>query len=414
MLNQKDCSSNGCTNLLSLTESFSDQLALSCDLHYIRTTAGFEGKHSSRLTFSSQKKVSSLSIEMSASADGRLHRYWPERNLVLFEYLPTGESTRSSSVAANTLIFIGGLYDSFLSVPYVPVLASSIHQYGDWSLMEIQLSSSGLGWGTGDLNRDIEEIGKGVEYVHERVKTKHMDPATISHGGKIVLMGHSTGSQDVLHYLSHKPEQERPSIDGAILQAAVSDREGLAMLRGGDKIAQHAYEECIRISLNSKLATSQSWSHVLPPELTKRLGWPRIHVSCERFLSLTSPFSPIRPENDDLFSSDLSDETLSRTFGSVGSSGLLKSSYAGRPLMLILLSAEDEYTPKTVNKKTLIDRWRLALEDGHAGMVSGSGVIAGASHNVKEHPAQCDLINRVLDYLNIIGRGVPRTTSPSS
>ena len=37
-------------------------------------------------------------------------------------------------------------------------------------------------------------------------------------------MGHSTGSQDVIHYLSSK-SSSRPKVDGGIMQAPVSDRE---------------------------------------------------------------------------------------------------------------------------------------------------------------------------------------------
>lgn len=37
---------------------------------------------------------------------------------------------------------------------------------------------------------------------------------------KIVIMGHSTGSQDVIHYLLN-----RTGVDGGIMQAPVSDRE---------------------------------------------------------------------------------------------------------------------------------------------------------------------------------------------
>lgn len=40
----------------------------------------------------------------------------------------------------------------------------------------------------------------------------------------VVVMGHSTGSQDVIHYLSHNPAS-RASVQGGIMQAPASDRE---------------------------------------------------------------------------------------------------------------------------------------------------------------------------------------------
>ncbi len=351
---------------------------------------------------------SALQSTMSNStATGRLHRYWPKRNLTLFEYQPTGKARWHDPVDGNTLIFIGGLYDSFLSVPYVPLLASYIHQIPNWSLMEIQLSSSGLGWGTGDLSRDVEEIGKAVEYLRGETTNSNTNTMISDHdAGKVVLMGHSTGSQDVLHYLYHSPEQKRSPIDGAILQAAVSDREALMMMCKRDDNSQRAYDECLRISLESQMEDSKGKVCTLPPEITSILGWSRSVISCERFLSLASPFSPERPGQDDLFSSDLSDDALRKTFGAVAKSGLMRPSLLCGTSILVMLSAEDEYTPPTVNKDTLIRRWAAALEYGHAKMAPPSGVIAKASHNVKERAAQFDLVNRVLRYLDLMFGGV--------
>jgi Protein of unknown function (DUF1749) len=328
--------------------------------------------------------------------------------LTLFEYLPPDNSSTVNTVYPDTVLFVGGLYDSFLSVPYVSTLASYFRKCEEWSLMEIQLSSSGLGWGTGDLCRDAEEIGKAVAYVRDRVKNAYPDTDLASNGGKVVLMGHSTGSQDVLHYFSHNSEQDTRQIDGAILQAAVSDREGLAMMRAGNQDVQQAYEECLRISLNSGVEYPQGKIYTLPLELTSRLGWPRALVSCKRFLSLTSSPSPT-PRLDDLFSSDLSDEALKKTFGCVGHSGLLKQSDDYSAEVLVLLSAHDEYTPTAVNKEALLNRWKLALENGGSGMAPGSGVVADASHNVKEPQPQLDLTKRVLGYLNRVGAGVPQS-----
>ncbi|KAF7511686.1 hypothetical protein GJ744_003849 [Endocarpon pusillum] len=344
------------------------------------------------------------------TADGRLHRYWPERNLTLFEYQPSGDATWYNLAGANTLIFISGLGGSFVSVPYVPLLASYIHQVPNWSLMEIQLSSSGVGWGTADLCQDVEEIGKAVEYLRGSTANSNADTAVTSRTGKIVLMGLSTGCQDVLHYLYHNPEQKRPPVDGAILQAAVSDREGLVMMCERDEHVQRAFEECLRISLESQTEDSKGKISTLPPETTSLVGWPRGLVSCKRFLSLVSPSSPERPSDDDLFSSDLSDETLSKTFGAVAKSGRLTPSRLCGISILVTLSAEDEYTPPTVNKGALIKRWAAALENGHATMAPPSGVIAKASHAIKEHAAQFDLVYRVLRYLELSIGGVKEET----
>lgn len=342
----------------------------------------------------------------SSTVDGRTHRYWPERNLTLLEHQPPGDHPRLNPVLPNTLLFIGGLCDSFRSVPYVHTLASHLSQGQQWTLMEIKLSSSGLGWANGSLDRDVEELGKAIAYIRDLVSSAYPESGIASDGGKVILMGHSTGSQDVLHYLYRKCEQERPPLDGAILQAAVSDREALAMMRERSEDVQHAYEECLRIALECNREDLQSKMCTLPPELTTILGWPRVYVSCERFLSLASPFSPEKPGPDDLFSSDLSDATLQKTFGEVGRRGMLTPSGNIRPSMLVLLSAEDEYTPETVDKEALLLRWRLALESGSTGLAPGSGIIAGASHNVKEYSSQIDLTKRVLEFLHSVTGGV--------
>lgn len=273
--------------------------------------------------------------------------------------------------------------------------------------MEIQLSSSGLGWGTGDLSRDVDEIGKAVEYLRDRATPPNSAAAIASKGGKVVLMGHSTGSQDVLHYLYHLPSQERLPVEGAILQAAVSDREALSMMCEANQSVQHAYEECLRISLKAEVETAQGKNYTLPTELISSLGWPKAYISCKRFLSLASPSSPERPGPDDLFSSDLNDETLGKTFGAVGRSGLLQPSHSGNMSMLILLSAEDEYTPATISKEMLIKRWGSALEDGQVGVAADSGVVAGASHNVQKYEPQLELTKRVLRYLDLVVGNVP-------
>jgi hypothetical protein len=96
---------------------------------------------------------------------GRFQSYWPERYLKVFEHLPTNGLEGPVQDKPNTLLFITGLFDTFACVPYVARISSSLAKQSTstWSVMEIQLTSFGVGFGTGDLNRDFEEIAKGVE-----------------------------------------------------------------------------------------------------------------------------------------------------------------------------------------------------------------------------------------------------------
>ena len=136
---------------------------------------------------------------MTSGVEGRLYTYWPERKLNVFEHLSHNEmSERALSESRSTLLFIAGLGDTFLSVPYVRRIADLLAHHGAsssrWSVLEIQLTSSGPGWGVCDLNKDVEEIAKCVSWLRSGNGSD----------SKVVLMGHSTGSQDVLHYLYHK------------------------------------------------------------------------------------------------------------------------------------------------------------------------------------------------------------------
>lgn len=341
---------------------------------------------------------------MASITEGRLHRYWPQRNLTLFEYVPASAYAARTTAAPNTLIIIGGLYDGFLSIPYVSKVASYINLSPDWSVMEIQLSSSLVGWGTGDLHRDTDEIAHAVQYL------RNCSQSTCPEGGKVVLMGHSTGSQNVLHYLYHQSQEPRPPVHGAILQAAVSDREYLAMMRELDPDVQQAYEKCVRIALDSTTGTHQDTVSMLAPDLASVFGFSRGLISYQRFLSLASPSSPEQPELDDLFSSDLSTETLSKTFGAVGTSPFVDKVKTKERQVLVLLSADDECYPETVNKEELFQRWKSALKAGGALMAGSSGIIAGASHNVKQPEAQLDLTDRILTYLESTIGGLSEET----
>lgn len=331
---------------------------------------------------------------------GRFHTYWPERYLKVFEHLPESKGQTSIQDKPNTLLFITGLFDTFASIPYVARIASSLSQRpgNTWSVMEIQLTSLGVGFGTGDLNRDAEEIAKGVEWLRSRVRTA---------SSKIVLIGHSTGSQDVLHYLYYG-SAERPCVDGAILQAPVSDREGLSMILnapGQNEEDQHhlreVYDECIR---QAKELQNDPAGPSLPRSLTGKLGFKHAYLSPSRFLSLASPDSPDQPSLDDLFSSDLSDQQLNNTFGVVTKRGRLTNVVSVfRPSLLVLISGADEHMPDSIDKEALLARWKSALETGGTLLAPSSGIVDSARHNGEGvGAASTDLADRCLAYLKLV------------
>jgi pimeloyl-ACP methyl ester carboxylesterase len=311
--------------------------------------------------------------------------------LVAFEYTSTPATPKP-----NSLLFVGGLTDGLGTVPYVTTLAKAL-ETTDWSLFHLVLTSSYKGWGLGSLDQDIEQIGQCVDYVR-RVKGASAPQS------KVVVMGHSTGSQDVLHYLiapnpvpqnstvgnaNELTHQPRPPLDGAIMQAPVSDRDSL--LRGVRDVPElkATYDQLV------DMARRQVPGEVLPLNLTTTLGFPSNNpINAYRFLSLASPDSPAHPADDDLFSTDLTDQRLAETFGVVAKRGMLRSR------LMALYSGADEFAVPGVDKNALLARWKKATNAGGEGTWDdNSAVIPGASHNVKD-VGQDELVERVLKYLN--------------
>jgi hypothetical protein len=282
-----------------------------------------------------------------------------------------------------------------------------------WSLFTINLTSSYQAWGLGHLDRDTTEIAQCIEYVNEYKQAK------FGGGGKVVLMGHSTGSQDVLHYLYRSnphtslssfdkdlQHMKRPVIDGAIMQAPVSDREAIhwVLEKGiGSKKAsdcREAYEKLIAIA-QEEARNNRACDTLLPLDITSQLGYPASHpVSCRRFLSLVSPDSPNTPQEDDLFSSDISDEQLDKTFGMIHERALL------RYKLLVMPSGADQAVPDWIDKAELLARWQKAADRNGSAQIwdtENSGPIPNASHALSNddqaEPRQY-LVEKVQNYLS--------------
>lgn len=277
-----------------------------------------------------------------------------------FEYTP---STTPTTQTTNLLIFIGGLSDGLLTVPYTTPLAATLPP--NWSLTQPLLSSSYFGWGTSSLQKDVSELAQCVTYFRSIGKT-----------GKIVLMGHSTGCQDVMEYLVGKGREDRPKIDGGILQAGVSDREALEEMDA---------EISFRLHVVRDLVEKGKGDEILSLELSQDF-YGKTPVSADRFLSLAD-----RGGSDDYFSTDLTDRVLEKSFGSMPEG-------TG---FCILFSGADEYVGKAVDRKALVEKW-LGFVRKAGGKVDGnSGVVEGASHNLKGNPEEVvnDLVGRVKGFL---------------
>lgn len=87
--------------------------------------------------------------------------------------------------AKNAVVFIGGLTDGPHTTPYIRTVAKHLENSSslDYSVFEIRMRSSFIGFGTSSLANDVEDISALVKYLRGRGKEK------------IVLFGHSTGCQ---------------------------------------------------------------------------------------------------------------------------------------------------------------------------------------------------------------------------
>ncbi|GMH28463.1 hypothetical protein Nepgr_030306 [Nepenthes gracilis] len=237
---------------------------------------------------------------------------------VLFKYGP-----KSTQVAFRTgdykqqVIFIGGLTDGFMATEYLEPLAIALDNE-KWSLVQTLLSSSYIGYGTSSLEQDAMELDQLISYLINKEDSEG-----------VVLLGHSTGCQDIVYYMRTNAACSR-AVRAAILQAPVSDREYRATLP----------ETAAMIDLASKMINEGRGSELMPREANTDSP-----ITAYRYHSLCAYMG-----DDDMFSSDLSDDQLRMRLGHMSNT----------PCQVIY-SMADEYVPEYVNKKALVERLCRAL-----------------------------------------------------
>ncbi|KAK0642862.1 hypothetical protein B0T16DRAFT_414862 [Cercophora newfieldiana] len=347
-------------------------------------------------------------------------KFWPKRGSpgILHHYTETQVAYEFTSATnpsqPHSVLFLGGLGDGLATTSYVADVVQGL-QPTEWSIFSLTLTSSYQGWGFGHLDRDTDEIAQCIRYIQGYKKDKFGSP------GKIVVFGHSTGSQCVIHYLSRPnphtgsptfdPYLEhclRPVLDGAIMQAPVSDREAiLYIMRDGflgrtPEELRETYDKLIALAKEG-VERGGPFDTMLPITLTSQFGYsPNTPVSCRRFLSLVSPGTPSQPGDDDMFSSDLGKEQLGKTFGMIRERGLIRGK------LTVLMSGADQSVPEWVDKEKLLSRWqKVADGDGPTPVwdAEHSGIIPGASHalsNDDQAEPRKWLVKRVLSYLATI------------
>lgn len=237
---------------------------------------------------------------------------------VLFKYGP-----KPVQVAFKTgnykqqVIFIGGLTDGFLATNYLEPLAIALDNH-KWSLVQLLLSSSHSGYGTSSLKQDAMELDQLISYLINKEDSEG-----------VVLLGHSTGCQDIVYYMRTNAACSR-AVRAAILQAPVSDREYKATLP----------ETAAFIDLASTMISEGRGSELMPREADEQSP-----MTAYRYYSLCAYMG-----DDDMFSSDLSEDQLKTRLG-----------HMSTVPCQVIFSMADEYVPEYVDKRALVERLCKAM-----------------------------------------------------
>eukprot|EP00803_Ostreobium_quekettii_P001668 evm.model.scf_2612.2 EVM.evm.TU.scf_2612.2 scf_2612:17594-20865(-) len=266
----------------------------------------------------------------------------PELQGALFRY-----GDKSAQVAFQSgshgrhVVLVGGLTDGLLFAPYAEGLARALDGIG-WSLVQAQLTSSYQGYGVQSLDDDADELHK---------LAMHLQTCKSSVG--IVLVGHSTGCQDVVRFVqSYGSDKSMPPLLGTVLMAPISDQEELAM---------HPDLKLYEDKAKQMVADGQG-NEILFRNYVTDDGTP---TTARRFASLSS-----RGGDDDMFSSYFSSNELKKLLG-----------HMSLCPCLIVMSGSDEFVPDYVDKQKLGQRFVESIGDSGAELV----VVEGARHGMEGH-----------------------------
>ena len=252
----------------------------------------------------------------------------------------------NSSTSDITVVFIPGLTEGFLQPSYVPDLSAFLGGYGVRFFQPMLRSSYG-GWGSASLESDAADLGEFIEHIRQ-----------VRSVAKIVLIGHSTGCQGIIHCLKCF---QIDNIHSIILQGAVSDRQAWDVACEGNPVMTQ-----LRQVMHGK-ALETDPLNFLPREAGSLVREGDV-LTAERFLSLNGTATL-----DDMFSSDLSDDYQKKLFLHI------------KEPVLIVQSLQDEFIPKH------IDPAKLALKISR-NFPRGACVCIPGDHGLKD-----------ADFLGVVG-----------
>ncbi|GAC71587.1 predicted hydrolases or acyltransferases [Moesziomyces antarcticus T-34] len=307
----------------------------------------------------------------------------------------------------HSLVFIPGLTDTIGTIPYLPELATTIRKHG-FSLVQPQMTCNLGGYGLCSLEGDAQEMAACVS---------HLRSTSSKRSGKVVLMGHSTGCQDIVAYLlsAQRAASALTKIDAAVLQAPVSDREFFELTRSSaeeqvradmDRELQHATQLHLSGKDAQLVPRKQTEGIALPttPEdKPDEEGQPKAGnasavlapaMTAYRTWSLNA-----REGHDDFFSSDLDDQQITDTHPGARTVGrAIRNLAHGSPntaRLLALIGEKDEYLPDGA-ADVLLSRWTQLL---HPTGTFQAMIVPDANHQASTPTATTHLLTTLDDLL---------------
>mmetsp|Transcript_17477 Transcript_17477/g.29979 ORF Transcript_17477/g.29979 Transcript_17477/m.29979 type:complete len:311 (+) Transcript_17477:28-960(+) len=293
---------------------------------------------------------------------GVLARYGPGSAHLCFISSGTSEAPKLHASRPRHVVCIGGLSDGLTHASYVPPLATALSEAG-WTLVQAQLQSCYESWGIGSLDQDADDLQTLLEWLR-----------TTQACTGVVLLGHSTGCQDIARLLQRIPlgtPAPWPLV-ATVLQAAVSDREYLCKFPELEPVAERA-RQLVAAGREEEIVARLSGGQ------ESKKGTP---VTARRLLALYE-----RGGDDDYFSSDLSDDSLNVLLSPVG-----------RWPCMVVIGDADEYAlgdaaTIVANARRLV----CAIQTGSVGKgrsdwrrspVSELLVVKGAGHSLDGHESE--------------------------
>jgi pimeloyl-ACP methyl ester carboxylesterase len=280
--------------------------------------------------------------------NGTLVRYGPKPANVAF-------ISQVENKNRHFFVAVGGLSCGFMFAEYLKPLCSKLDRIG-WTLVQPLLTSSHDGWGTGSVGEDSEELHSLLMMLRDTYGMQ-----------KAVLLGHSTGCQDAVMCARRFGKE----LNGIILQGPVSDREYL--MGAFPNTAE-------RIDLCRKMVEDGREDEIAF-RFTEFGGTP---ITAKRWLSLAD--CSAAGGEDDMFSSDFSDERLQRELEAL----------RDMPTLVMMSGADECQVPFGVDPEAIGKRLVDAMAPS-----ARLAVIEGGVHDLKDHAEEAsDVIIRFMDSLD--------------